>query len=62
MKTDHQKYLDKIITPEFIAKAKEAEEKRFQSVIDAIQNESEEFLEKLKNYIDEFLAECYNSE
>lgn len=57
---DAQKYMDKILTPEFIAKSKKAEEKRLQAIIEAIENESEPFLEKLRDWINDLLSECYS--
>lgn len=59
-KSNYELQLEKILTPEVLSEMKSAEEKRFQKVIDSIKDENEEFLEKLKDWIGDYLNECYS--
>lgn len=56
----YKEKIDSVLTPEVIERMKKAEEKRFEKVIKSLEDENELFLERVKNWIQEYLDECYS--
>ena len=60
-KTEYQKKMDNILTPEVIEEWKKNREIRFQKIVSLIEDEDDLFLEKLNEWISNYLDECYSN-
>lgn len=59
-KTSYKLAIGKILTPKVLSDMKIAQEKRFEAVTKSLEDENEPFLERVKEWIQEYLDECYS--
>lgn len=60
-KTEYEKKMDEILTPEVIEKWRKARLKRLETVKELLADEDELFLEEVEKWVRETLDECYSN-
>lgn len=56
----YQERVSEILTPEVIERMEKARQERFDEVIKSLEDQDELFLEQVKEWIEEYLQECYS--
>lgn len=60
-KSGYLERMEKILTPKVVARMKRAEEKRFKKITSLLEDEGEEFLENVRDWVQQYLDECYQN-